>query len=558
MTDSKRLSYTGPALCAIDEITPHDGQSFYRALARLLVGDPTEACRVKAAVQEDFLWKWSNENHPQHQQYHALEEEFYDSNGRRLFAALECPDVMPDRIVAFVVAHALDIRMAIWTKFDECSGKPSGAIWADGTVDFPTYHLLLSIGQDGLAAFSSLVRDDSDRQLRQYLAGIKSKGPLDGIQGLELMEAEYYWDESLQKYRRKSPSELDLHDQSAGPVCSIYVLSVMEPEHIQPAISLLNESLKRAPAQCVPVSDTTDASYNKKKPLKWYVSCDCEFDDYPTTAGQSVQLVTVWTVGLDRILAINFNLADMLLDAKANTVPEIEGLIQRVYFNPNLLKVWWNLQCDMSVMDDTIMNMYQGGNTAVKPPWILSSQYFQGDRPPNTMHSGRAMDCSMHIGIPKPCYGHRDNLCYCRYGHIDLSNLLDFFSRQLRFKGAREKRDWTRPIAWMRYEHLVENCLSHDPIYPFLRWAKQLPMKYPKNLRMSCFYSRLHRGFEEDEDLLAYVLGDVIGLGLIMRNLATTRNRGLVFGMLAKHSNHSSEGDLGVPQHDWRHDSTLR
>lgn len=118
----------------------------------------------------------------------------------------------------------------------------------------------------------------------------------------------------------------------------VFAVVVRCPTQIRPALRLLDEALKRAPGQELPLSQGS----GKTRPLKRYVALDAEFkevylekkaleeielgnfsDRDERIASNPEHLCSILTVAVDRQLVFSFYLLDMLQNPTEITVEEV-------------------------------------------------------------------------------------------------------------------------------------------------------------------------------------------------------------------------------------------
>lgn len=119
----------------------------------------------------------------------------------------------------------------------------------------------------------------------------------------------------------------------------VFTAAIRYASDIMPALTLLDDALKRAPGQEVPVSQGSGQS----RPLKRYVALDAEFkkvyldeekladiEKIPEKdkkkhmmASNPEDLCSVLTVAVDRHLVFSFYLLDMLQNPTRNTVNQV-------------------------------------------------------------------------------------------------------------------------------------------------------------------------------------------------------------------------------------------
>ena len=118
-----------------------DGFSFYRALARHIIGDPTYYESVLHGVQTHYWRVLADKTNPYHNIYNPFEEIKFGTE-TKFFNALSSPDfwLCPrgwqngSQSIMLVVTNALNIKLVLWKEH----GK---TYFDDGPVVFPEYHV---------------------------------------------------------------------------------------------------------------------------------------------------------------------------------------------------------------------------------------------------------------------------------------------------------------------------------------------------------------------------------------------------------------------------------
>lgn len=144
---------------------------------------------------------------------------------------------------------------------------------------------------------------------------------------------------------------------------TVFTVSVTKPDQIRAALDLMDEALKRAPAQELPVSYQDAGNF---RPLKRYIGIDAEFTPIRLSdeelgqetvgkdaitarqlvGGREEGLCTVLTIAVDRHLVFSFYILHMLQNLEATTVREV-GSIAVFFSRPltNLLTYLSSLYC---------------------------------------------------------------------------------------------------------------------------------------------------------------------------------------------------------------------
>ena len=123
---------------------------------------------------------------------------------------------------------------------------------------------------------------------------------------------------------------------------TVFTVSVTKPQEIRAALSLIDEALKRAPAQELPVAYQDAGNF---RPLRRYIGIDAEFSPivlsdelvqqesegkdkqiaYQIDLGKREELCTVLTIAVDRHLVFSFYILHMLQNAEDTTVEEVRS-----------------------------------------------------------------------------------------------------------------------------------------------------------------------------------------------------------------------------------------
>ncbi|KAI9715134.1 MAG: hypothetical protein M1812_006113 [Candelaria pacifica] len=549
------------------EIGIPDGLSLYRALSRQMNGDPSKFNDTMNAVLDHFLRVWSDPSHTLHKQYDALGRQFVAGDIDTFFGALSCPDVAfgqwhPEtgarKVLMDFIANALNVRIVIWKLRDGSHQKPDvieKSLYEDkklyGDATFPVYHMLATpvrSFQGKLPAtthFDSLLPDESGKALIQYMMKEKVDNTM-----VDIKEMHWWWGEprynlepdSFNEYAMGIPTPLGQPTNNLRSF-SIFTVNVEEPQQIRPALALLDEAMRRSPAQEIPVSyRQRDGS---ERPLRRYMGIDAEFlkirlpddFDYQGTAGDEEelrkgseeQLCGILTIAVDRHVVFSFHVLHMLENPTETTVNDLCELFRRTIFNKEYLKIWFNYQTDFDVLDSTIAHMFQGSNRPrylhqqwinryyIEPTFKFSSPFFNGQRPADLIFSTVVGACEFHTSERST----RDRRCPCDTGNLDISAILAYITRQLGCGG--QPRAWKDNRPNYNYGNLLRGCFDGHRLYPILWHWKQAPGG--RGPVADEFYSSLRPGMEMDERKMGYNIGDVVGNALIMRFLLTTDDR---------------------------------
>ena len=219
--------------------------------------------------------------------------------------------------------------------------------------------------------------------------------------------------------------------------------------------------------------------------------------------------------------------------------------------NKEYLKIWFNFQSDISVLDATIAHMYQGTlrndymktkwgtgeSNWIRPTWrVDSGQWFNEERPKDLVFPRRAL-CDLHDCLPtgsnQTNFDEENHCCPCtRTGNVDITTIIDYLCVQFKYidpcsRKPLLKRTWVSARQFCNYERFVTWTMGADRLFPLLNYFKSIPDKfgYRGDPRRDAFYQSIGPGMEKDDDLMGYNIGDVAGIALLMRFLTTTDDR---------------------------------
>lgn len=188
------------------------------------------------------------------------------------------------------------------------------------------------------------------------------------------------------------------------------------------------------------------------------------------------------------------------------------------------------------------------------------------NRPTITEFERREMPCPLNLHGPGVDYAGR--CCPCYLGILDITSVLDFILRQHRFisrdPGVAPRHgetvwpalaSWVEPREGCGFERLAQWMLAGSKYQPLLcrfRARKPTEPKHPDatglgaaaaveavniyKMRLAIYQERVAqlytsfgetKGIEKDDECLSYVVGDAIGLALILRYLLTVESAGL-------------------------------
>ncbi|KAF2142035.1 uncharacterized protein K452DRAFT_358506 [Aplosporella prunicola CBS 121167] len=590
--------------------------SLYRALARQLTGIPGNHEIIRNEVLHHFLRVWYNPKHPLHGDYRGIARRFDNQDAPEGFSIFQqlC---FPDRAnntgcldpVVQIITKALRICVEIY-RFEADREISSNQ---NATRDFnPGIHYhrnffggsnfpICRLGTEPHlgSSLTSIVEKEDGANLIRYMLDIKQQirdksqnGNGQTYQHIEIKEARWWWDPKHAKLASDAVHCWNEHDSAIASfanagyhhseppsgktlkenrVFSNFTVIVKRPNEVYDALKLLKEALNRAPAQRVPVNTDFSSPQNKRE-LRQYVGIDAEFKTVSTTTNldDGEYLVSVLSIAVDRHVTFMFYVLDMLQNPEDETVPALEKLFKETIFDPNLLKIWWNFQLDIYVIDTTIAHMYQKEPRdtyhvedlhglvyplqEVQPTFKLTSPYFMGKRPEALKFDSSDHDCKMHAKRtdeptlnPLEAYP-RNIACPCRLGNIDLAALIGHIASDLGIgPEVNVKKVWRYPHFRLGYAKFLDTFLSGDWVLPILDWFKDAPARavtshhnQRADAEKTAWYRSLGPGMENDADKLGYNIGDavltgmsvVVGITLTFRFLTTTDDRYLLASRL--------------------------
>lgn len=215
--------------------------------------------------------------------------------------------------------------------------------------------------------------------------------------------------------------------------------------------------------------------------------------------------------------------------------------------NKEYLKIWFNFQNDITVLDATIAHMFQGTLrnvyekrewnsekiNLVRPSWKIDpGLYFGGERP-NDLVFPRRSDCDLHDDSPSTQLDGHGHCCPCvRTSNIDITTIMDYLCIQFKYKDPLrgkplEKRNWVSARRYCNYERFITWTMGSDRLFPLLNYFKSIPDRFGRrgDPERDAFYQSIGPGMEKSNDMMGYNIGDVAGVALLMRFLTTTDDR---------------------------------
>ncbi|EME80163.1 uncharacterized protein MYCFIDRAFT_177138 [Pseudocercospora fijiensis CIRAD86] len=259
------------------------GDSLYRCLAKILIGDYQAYGCISDAVLRFALEVRANEKHPLQAEYMRRERDFTDSTQYPLFTALESPDFVSNIDVLWTIAMALRIRIRVYGKIIRCGDqlrKVDDVLNLIGEEYAPPVAVLQQNGCRGMAVkFAALVPDDSWRDLVELLLRWQ-KGPSprdpgsdvkDGMQtrrfswvmrsrdgGAMEVVCDNTYRQGSNSNMIKSTDQLQRHDT--------WQTLVRDPRDIAEALSRVKSAMDTAPNQGRNVRTNSDAASPKSPP----------------------------------------------------------------------------------------------------------------------------------------------------------------------------------------------------------------------------------------------------------------------------------------------------
>lgn len=173
---------------------------------------------------------------------------------------------------------------------------------------------------------------------------------------------------------RAGSSTSDLRPGSEIDRMDAFVVTVNDVRDIARALELFHCALEVAPYQRLPVRHGRNLQAGSMLP---HCAVDAEFvkmprpndrpaymqpgaEKYHVESGALEELCSVLIVAVGRHFFLVFNILHMMEHPTQQTVTELEKLYREILFNQKIIKLWWNLQSDIMVMDGTIAHLYQG------------------------------------------------------------------------------------------------------------------------------------------------------------------------------------------------------
>ncbi|KAK4500031.1 hypothetical protein PRZ48_008217 [Zasmidium cellare] len=561
----------------------NDGYSMYRAIARMVIGDPTQYTVIRKAVLLFAMRVRAQQSHVLHHQYMAHEAAFRGRlGGKELFACLDCPDhIHPTYELCWVIAFALKVRINIYERICLVGTLPAATL-STGPDNMQVIELLTRKADPPMAVkYSALLLDESGKALVHYLSRARTfincqsvfAAPERYYRGLEVKQMSWAWRKKRQNDReydftsfnefRDSSRLRDLAPGKELDRMDTFVVVVNDPSHVDPALELFYDALLRAPNQNRTVKTSSDL-----KPGRMLSHCaaDAEFIKVPTEPmdlgngsktedqiadGKVEELCSVLTLAIGTQFSLVVNVLHMLQNANEKTVPALERLFTRTIFNTKLLKIWWNLQRDFIVLDNTIAHMYQGSvrkpfmhtpwptgvSRWVTPQFRLQSRFLHGTRPESMQFPKGENACEIH----DPSINELNMSCPCQLNNVDIAALLSHFARLHGF--PRGMKAWTKTESQFNYGGLISTTLGDHRLLPLLQHLKDAAGSEPRD--QAAFYQRLGRpGMEADDRAMGYVLMDTYALNIILDKFLAQDDPRKIAQALVRYGLRTSEIDI--------------
>ncbi|KAK8249666.1 hypothetical protein IWZ00DRAFT_278803 [Phyllosticta capitalensis] len=595
------------------------GRSIYRGLARQLLGDPGNFNDIIGEVLHHFLRVFFNPQHPLHGQYRLFDEKNFYYN-------LSRPDLSDSRDTLLkalkIISNALRIEIIL---HENDSKKYLNTKIGSTFENHAQCRLFIRRREMHYVAFS-MIPEDSGQDIINYMRLQNTIG-----EGwiLNIKRIKWWWNPesdstnfecanefvSEANFDSTPPLRTSLPDASGKcgypAVFSNFVVSVKTPIEIKPAMDLLLNILPLSPGQGIPVNvDLSKAdrkTHATKGRLLPYVGIDAEFKlvshdktisekDLQNMANddgsEAENLCTVLTIAVDRHVTFHFYIFHMLEEGYMDTVSELEYLWRKVIFNEEILKIWFNFQSDITVLDNTIAHLYQGtarepyyltpgpGRQMMKiePRWRLTRPQFRGQRPGEFIFSNVDTCCPFHK--PREKGTGRDIACPCRTRNLDLETIIAHVRRQVGLYEISEEtvRSWTKERRGFGYVKLLQQFLGNDWMFPILNYLKDAPNRWAERNTQpedndedgeyggggggkpnkAGFFRSFGPSMESDSDKLGYNIGDVGGIALIFRFLTTTEDRKLLFARLRNISDNEQKHTKNIKPQQTPFDKSTR
>ena len=556
-----------------------DGCTLYRTLARQVIGTPSRYKDIRQTVQQFYLRVYANASHPLHDEFVQQDSAFNRTSKYRLFAVLEAPDLDTNEHLLWVIAYALKVQIAVYGKLaqGQLLEDPALSVGPDLRRICRVLQLKLPTknGEGMPYHFDSILPDESGKALIEYLQEQRQRTAQDPST-LQVKQLSWAWRDKSEyeidwfAYNEYDPAskESDLKNTTKDDRFDTFVVTVNDSKHVGAALDLFRGALLLAPYQ----GRWTRHSENQEEgfmlphcsvyaefvKLSREDATGSDFDlKHGVDTGKLEELCSVLTFAIGRHFFLVFNIVHMMETADQYTVPALSLLFRETVFNPRLLKLWWNPQSDILVLNNTIAHLYQG---TIRQPYIhttwyhhdqyeikgafrLHSEHFAGSRPSDLEFPKEDTPCELHeVG-----HDEQGTACTCRLGNIDISYVIGRFCAMHGLEGTGGRSAWTFHRDRFNYGDLLRAMLYHDRLLPIMSYLKDQPGRSGDKAQ---FYQGMGKPrMELDSNVMGYNLGDVAGQNIVLEFLLSSDDHDLIYESLCSYNYFSRSIDysIGVP-----------
>lgn len=164
------------------------------------------------------------------------------------------------------------------------------------------------------------------------------------------------------------------------------------------------------------------------------------------------------------------------------------------------MKLWFNSQSDISVLDATIAHIFQGTprqdyiekdfasghKTQVRPTWKIRSDWYCDHRP-QALYFPRnqpLVACDLHDNMLEPPQTHMNAhglTCLCEAtSNVDITTVFDFLCRQLGWRNSATAieykcREWHKARRRCNYDRFLQWTMRTDRLYELLHYFNEVP-----------------------------------------------------------------------------------